>query len=225
MPHAIYLGSKIATSRRINDDDDTDAAKKTEEGQITPRSELVFSPRAHMPQPVRLPPVSPNSADEYLHAPAVDRRSLSDIRCHVRHASWDIALSLIFFALVINSSILIVASAAFHNTNDEETASDLFAAHGLIRDKVGQAPAFLFALGLLASGQCASITVTLAGQTVSEGFLEWRTSPIVRRIVTRSIGLVPSVAVAASVGREGLDTLLVASQVTLSVVLPFVIFP
>jgi metal iron transporter len=152
-------------------------------------------------------------------------RSLLDVRRHVKHASWDIALSLVFFALVINSSILIVASAAFHNTDVENQADDLFAAHALIQNRVGDAPAFLFALALLSSGQCASITATLAGQTVSEGFLEWRTSPIVRRIVTRAIGLVPSLVIAASVGREGLDTLLVASQVALCIVLPFVIFP
>jgi len=65
----------------------------------------------------------------------------------------------------------------------------------------------------------------LAGQTVSEGFLEWKTSPFMRRLVTRLIGIVPSLAVAVGVGRQGVDTLLVASQVALSIVLPFVIAP
>lgn len=110
------------------------------------------------------------------------------------------------------------------------------------------AAAFLFALALLAAGQSASIVATVAGQAVSEGFLRWRVSvstreeikilinlnaslsfspsqPIVRRLLTRLIGLVPSMVVAIAVGRPGIDALLVASQVVLSIVLPFIIFP
>ncbi|KAG8887218.1 hypothetical protein FRB99_004304, partial [Tulasnella sp. 403] len=71
----------------------------------------------------------------------------------------------------------------------------------------------------------ASITATLAGQVVSEGFLKWRLSPFLRRIITRLIGIIPSVAISVALGRKGLDTLLVASQVVLSIVLPFVVFP
>lgn len=107
------------------------------------------------------------------------------------------------------------------------------------------AAAILFALALLASGQSSSIIATLAGQIVSEGFIRWKLSvrlprraspcharpltshlqPVMRRLVTRCIGLVPSLAVAAAVGRSGIDTLLVASQVILSIVLPFIVFP
>ena len=85
--------------------------------------------------------------------------------------------------------------------------------------------AYLFALALMMSGQAASITATLAGQVVSEGFIEWRTTPWKRRLVTRMISMIPSLAVAAGVGESGINTLLVASQVTLSLVLPFVLFP
>ena len=106
------------------------------------------------------------------------------------------------------------------------------------------AAGFMFALALLCAGQSASITATLSGQIVSEGFLEWRVSvrsnptipcklflrlcdrqPFTRRLVTRLMGLVPSTVVAATVGRSGIDELLVASQVALSIVLPFVVFP
>ena len=113
------------------------------------------------------------------------------------------------------------------------------------------AAAFIFALALLCAGQTASITATLAGQLVSEGFIEWRVSvralppdamtrdpfahpcsssfsrrqPFLRRIITRLIGLIPSVVVAIAVGRPGIDTLLVASQVALAIVLPFVAAP
>ena len=111
-----------------------------------------------------------------------------------------------------------------------------------------QAAASMFALALLCAGQTASITATLAGQIVSEGFIEWRISvsheqhyclrcfasaepsivspqPFLRRLITRLIGLIPSMVVAIAVGREGIDTLLIASQVTLSIVLPFVVLP
>lgn len=78
--------------------------------------------------------------------------------------------------------------------------------------------AYLFAIALLASGQSASLTVTLSGQIISEGFIQWRTTPWKRRLITRTIGIVPSVVIAATVGRDGLDVLLIGSQVALSIV-------
>lgn len=104
--------------------------------------------------------------------------------------------------------------------------------------------AILFALALLASGQSSSIIDTMAGQTVAEGFLQWRLSvstsrlalglakpiiclrqPVMRRLLTRSFGLIPSMIVAVAVGKNGVDAMLVASQVVLSIVLPFIVFP
>lgn len=77
----------------------------------------------------------------------------------------------------------------------------------------------------LQAGQSASITATLAGQVVSEGFINWKTSPLVRRLITRLLGVIPSAIVASAVGPSGLNTMLVASQVLLSIVLPTVVFP
>lgn len=77
----------------------------------------------------------------------------------------------------------------------------------------------------LQAGQSASITATLAGQVVSEGFINWKTSPLVRRLITRLLGVIPSAVVASAVGPSGLNTMLVASQVLLSIVLPTVVFP
>ncbi|KAG6819152.1 hypothetical protein H0H93_014833 [Arthromyces matolae] len=85
--------------------------------------------------------------------------------------------------------------------------------------------ATLFAVALLASGQSSSIIATVAGQAVSEGFLQWRTSPAIRRIFTRLLAIIPSMAVAITVGRPGIDSLLVISQVILSIVLPFIMVP
>ncbi|CAE6486223.1 unnamed protein product [Rhizoctonia solani] len=170
-----------------------------------------------------------NKVEPQTHAqvsPGRQNNSLDFIKAHLSHAIVDIVMSLLGFAVSINSAILILGAAAFYYGGDGQVFdAGLFDAHDLIRDKIGRPAAFLFALALLCSGQSASITATLAGQIVSEGFIEWRISPLARRTITRLIGLVPSMVVAIAVGRRGIDTLLVASQVALSIVLPFVIFP
>ncbi|CAE6468670.1 unnamed protein product [Rhizoctonia solani] len=159
-------------------------------------------------------------------SPGRQNNSFNFIKAHLNHAIVDIVMSLLGFAVSINSAILILGAAAFYYGGDGQILdAGLFDAHDLIRDKIGRPAAFLFALALLCSGQSASITATLAGQIVSEGFIEWRISPLARRTITRLIGLVPSMVVAIAVGRQGIDALLVASQVALSIVLPFVIFP
>jgi len=108
---------------------------------------------------------------------------------------------------------------------DNDVPAGLFDAHDLIKSRIGSAAAFVFALALVCAGQMSSITVTLAGQSVSEGFIEWKISPFFRRLITRCISLIPSMVVAIAVGRDGINALLVASQVVLSVVLPFVALP
>lgn len=85
--------------------------------------------------------------------------------------------------------------------------------------------ATLFAIALLFSGQSATIVATVAGQVVSEGFIRWTVPPFLRRLLTRLLGLIPSLVVAIAVGRDGIDSLLVISQVALSVCLPFVTLP
>ncbi|KAG8726406.1 hypothetical protein FRC12_023430 [Ceratobasidium sp. 428] len=163
----------------------------------------------------------PSPTRKYLN------NSIEFIREHLGHAIIDIVMSLLGFAVVINSAILVLAAAAFFYSGRSQDVGDagLFDAYDLIRDIIGKPAAVMFAVALLCSGQSASITATLAGQIVSEGFIEWRVSPLVRRLITRLIGLIPSTIVAITVGRQGIDVLLVASQVALSIVLPFVIFP
>ncbi|GAA5867701.1 hypothetical protein JCM3774_003382 [Rhodotorula dairenensis] len=155
--------------------------------------------------------------------------SLACVRAHLTHACLDVAGSLLGFALVVNSSILILGAAVFYYGDGQSTSevgvSDLFDAYDLIKQYLGQALAYVFAIALLAAGQSASLTVTLSGQIVSEGMIRWRTKPWKRRLVTRCIGIIPSLAVAVSVGRHGIDALLVGSQVALSIVLTFVLIP
>ncbi|THU79099.1 hypothetical protein K435DRAFT_698645, partial [Dendrothele bispora CBS 962.96] len=144
----------------------------------------------------------------------------------IYHGTVDVVMSLLGFAVVINSLILILASAVFFYGNvDGAGDAGLFDAYDLIKELVGPGAATIFALALLFAGQSSSIIATVAGQAVAEGFIRWRVSPIFRRLLTRLIAVIPSMAVAIALGRPGIDALLVASQVVLSVVLPFISFP
>ncbi|KAK7461376.1 Manganese transporter smf1 [Stygiomarasmius scandens] len=147
------------------------------------------------------------------------------VKKHIYHGTADIVISLLGFAVVINSLILILASAVFFYGDGNVTDAGLFDAYDLIKKLIGQGAATIFALALLFAGQSSSIIATIAGQAVAEGFLHWRISPIFRRLLTRLIAVIPSMAVAVALGRPGVDALLIASQVVLSVVLPFISFP
>jgi len=164
------------------------------------------------------------AARDYRDKYGRENSDLKFIRAHLTHGLTDVIASLIGVAVPINSAILVIAATVFFR-NKMPTPAGLFDAYDLVKEHIGKAAAFMFALALLCAGQTASITATLAGQVVSEGFIEWRISPFLRRLITRMIGLIPSMVVAIAVGRDGIDTLLVASQVVLSIVLPFVAFP
>ncbi|SJL11396.1 uncharacterized protein ARMOST_14799 [Armillaria ostoyae] len=151
----------------------------------------------------------------------LSNNSLSFIKLHLYHDIADVVLSLLCFAVVINSLILILAGATLPATT--HTAS-LFDAYDLIHTAVSSSAATLFAIALL-SGQSSSLIATVAGQAVSEGFLNIRLSPVFRRLITRLLSLVPALTVAIAIGRSGIDTLLVASQVVLLILLPFIAFP
>ena len=127
-------------------------------------------------------------------------------------------------AFVINASILIVAAGLFHARGISIT--DIRDAHGLLAPLLGSGlAATAFAIALLCSGQSSTITGTLAGQFIMEGFLRIRLSPLLRRTITRLIAVVPALAVLAIAGDAGALPLLVASQVALSLQLPFAIIP
>jgi manganese transport protein len=106
-----------------------------------------------------------------------------------------------------------------------EEASSLRGAYRLLEPVLGRMSSVLFAVALLCSGQSSTFTGTMAGQVVMEGFLHWKITPWVRRILTRCTAIVPAALTAALAGEAGLDFLLVISQVTLSFQLPFAIIP
>jgi manganese transport protein len=164
----------------------------------------------------------------YLHSSIVQTRKYAENaegkREAVRFAFIDSTIAL-SFALFINAAILIVAAATFNTTGNTEVA-EIQDAHRLLTPLLGVAGAStVFALALLASGQNSTLTGTLAGQIVMEGFLNLRIRPWLRRLLTRSIAIVPAAIVAIFYGESGTAKLLVFSQVVLSLQLSFAVFP
>ena len=163
----------------------------------------------------------------YLHSSIIQTRAFaqddSGKRQAQRHATIDstVALSLAFF---INAAILVLAAAAFHGTGTPVVEIDQ--AYRLLSPTLGAGLAsVLFAVALLASGQNSTITGTLAGQIVAEGFVDWRMPLWLRRMITRLLAIVPAVIVVAEAGDRGATQLLVLSQVILSLQLPFAVIP
>lgn len=152
------------------------------------------------------------------------RPSIEAINSCMKYSIVELALSLFTFALFVNSAILIVAGAALFGTEGASDA-DLFGIYKLLSKSVAPAAGTIFALALLLSGLSAGIVATIAGQMVSEGMINWSVKPWIRRLVTRFISIIPSIIIAAAVGKSGLNATLNASQVTLSVILPFVSAP
>src|SRR3989475_10102558 len=142
----------------------------------------------------------------------------------VKYAFIDAALAL-SFALFINAAILIVAAATFHRAGHTAVA-EIQEAYQLLTPLLGVAGASaVFALALLASGQNSTLTGTLAGQIVMEGFLNIRIRPWLRRLITRLIAIVPAALTAIFWGEHGTAKLLILSQVILSLQLSFAVFP
>ncbi len=129
------------------------------------------------------------------------------------------------FALFINAAILIVSAATFY-TRGRNDVAEIQDAYKLLSPMLGVTGAStLFALALLASGQNSTLTGTLAGQIVMEGFLNIRLRPWLRRLITRGIAIIPAVIVTSISGEKGTTELLVLSQVILSLQLSFAVFP
>src|ERR1044071_6751781 len=164
----------------------------------------------------------------YLHSSIVQTRKFEPTsegkREAIRFATIDSTIALMT-ALFINAAILIVAAATFHKAGKTEVA-EIQDAYKLLSPMLGAPLAsILFALALLASGQNSTLTGTLAGQIVMEGFLQNRMRPWLRRLVTRALAIVPAVIVTAMYGESGTARLLVLSQVVLSLQLSFAVIP
>ncbi|KAI1074165.1 natural resistance-associated macrophage protein [Whalleya microplaca] len=199
MPHSLFLGSGIVQSRLKEYD--------TQRGLLPPEAEPKASTK------------DDESAEKTYYVP-----SLSAIKHSLKYSYTEVTLSLFTFALFVNSAILIVAGASLYN-NPDALEADIFGIHSLLSASLSPAAGTIFALALLFSGVSAGIVCTISGQMICEGALRWRMRPWVRRLVTRSISITPSIIIAGAAGREKLNDALTGSQVALSVVLPFVTAP
>ncbi|KAK0905560.1 NRAMP-like transporter smf-3 [Friedmanniomyces endolithicus] len=215
MPHSLYLGSGIVQARLQEFDLDEKKQQRHE------------ASNDHWPHTIHAgqDPSSPSENDTTSSSSSSKYRpSLPAIKACMSYSITELALSLFTFALFVNSAILIVAGASLSQTPAAATA-DLFSIYHLLSRSLAPAAGTIFALALLLSGTSAGIVCTIAGQMVSEGQLNLRLTPWVRRLMTRSISITPSIIIAGAVGAKGLSAALEGTQVALSVILPFVSAP
>lgn len=164
----------------------------------------------------------------YLHSGIVQTRAfgldLPSKREALRLATWDSTIALMF-ALTINASILILAAAAFYTVGQNDVA-EIDKAHLLLEPLLGSSLApVLFGVALLCAGLNSTVTATMAGQIVMEGFINLRIAPWARRLITRCLAIIPAIFVILLYGSGGVGELLILSQVVLSFQLPFAIVP
>ncbi len=164
----------------------------------------------------------------YLHSSIVKTREIeqneSSKRAAIIYATIDSTAALLL-AFLVNAAILMVAASVFHAKGETEVGN-ISTAYKLLSPTLGvKAASVIFALALLASGQNSTITGTLAGQIVMEGFLDIRIKPWIRRLLTRSIAIIPAFFVVWYYGEAATDDLLLISQVVLSLQLSFAVFP
>ncbi|KAI0998656.1 Manganese transporter [Podosphaera aphanis] len=195
MPHSLFLGSGIVQTRLKEYD--------IKNGLLQPP----VRPKSGVPS--GLP-------DRY-------QPSLQAIRSCLKLFYIELIICLFVFALFINSSILITTGATLYTIplND----ANLYGIHDHLAYSLGPVAASIFALALLLSGISAGIVCTITGQMVSMGALNWRVAPWVRRLITRSISIMPVIIIAAGPGKQGLDQLMLAAQAVLSMMLPLIIAP
>ena len=196
-------------------------------GGLIPRGEIVANPAMlYIAIGILGATVMPHNL--YLHSSIVQTRHVlpdrESKREAIRFATLDSTIALLF-AFFINAAILILAASAFHPTGHRDVA-DISDAYHLLAPLLGTGIAsVLFAVALLASGQNSTITGTLAGQIVMEGFLNIRLPAWLRRLITRLIAIIPAVIVTGLYGSRGVGALLILSQVILSLQLSFAVVP
>lgn len=202
MPHSLFLGSGLVQPRLREYDVENGYVKLQTNASSETETEL----------------------EDQEDALFKYRPTAQAIKYAMKYSIAELAITLFTFALFVNSAILIVAGSSLYGT-PEAIDADLYTIHKLLSHQVAPIAGTLFMVALLFSGQSASIVCTIAGQIVSEGHLHWTMKPWKRRIVTRSISILPCLVISLSIGKSGLSAALNASQVVLSILLPFLTAP
>ena len=226
MPHSLFLGSALVQPR-LKDFDEKNGLK-----------EEVLIDSDNVPPRAITSNATDDTSDVAASTPMSRLRSLSNgsmlvskykpsyeaIKYCLNYSYVELILSLFFVAVFVNSAILIVAGATLYGKPDAADA-DLLSIYEMLSRYISPAAGLLFALSMLFSGQSAGIVCTMAGQIVSEGFINWTIAPWKRRIMTRVIAIVPVLIVIGILGREGVNKVMNSSQVVLSFILPIVSAP
>lgn len=204
MPHSLFLGSALVQPRLLDYDvqhgnytvSNDDDKKKQSKSAEDAMEEKYFNYRPT------------NAAIKYC----------------MKYSMIELSITLFTLALFVNCSILVVAGSTLYDSSEADGA-DLFTIHDLLSRNLAPAAGTIFMLALLLSGQSAGVVCTMAGQIVSEGHINWKLQPWQRRLATRCISIVPCLIISICIGREALSKALNASQVVLSIVLPFLVAP
>ncbi|KAL0941894.1 transporter protein smf2 [Colletotrichum truncatum] len=198
MPHSLHLGSGVVQSRLKEFD------MKAGNLRDLPRTDTM---------------TTANSFEKMFYFP-----SMAAIRHCMKFSIAEVVFSLFTFALFVNSAILIVAGASLYH-GQTTYAPDIFGMHDLLANSISSAAGIIFAFALLLSGVSAGLVCTIAGQLASEGALNWRVRPWLRRLVTRVISITPTAIIVALAGQKGLSNALNGTQVVLGTVLPIITAP
>lgn len=218
MPHSLYLGSALVQPRLKEYDIKHGYATEDVYNEDN-QSEI-------------------STGNEEFHATISKFRSISDgsnltkkfrpsyeaIKYCLNYSYIELIVSLFVIAVFVNSSILIVAGNSLFGKPDAEDA-DLLSIYEMLSHYISPAAGLIFALSMLFAGQSAGIVCTMAGQIVSEGFINWSVKPWIRRIITRVLAIIPVLIFITILGREGVSRIMNSSQVVLSFILPIVSAP
>lgn len=221
MPHSLYLGSSLVNSRLKDYDIKHGILRQqvNEDGLLEENSSIVTTE-----QPLEATHNKFRSISDGTLLARKYKPSYPAIKHCLNYSYIELCISLLLIAVFINSAILIVAGCTLYGKPDAEDA-DLLSIYEMLSYYISPAAGLIFALSMLFSGQSAGIVCTMAGQIISEGFINWTLQPWIRRIITRVLAIVPVVIVILALGREGVSKIMNTSQVILSFILPVVSAP
>lgn len=213
MPHSLYLGSALVQPR-LKEYDLKHGYIEQDQLQSHDSEDDILPETTN-----KLISISDGTSLSHKYKP-----SYQAINHCLSYSYTELVLSLLIIAVFVNSAILIVAGSTLYGKPDAEDA-DLLSIYEMLTYYISPFAGLLFALSMLFAGQSAGIVCTMSGQIVSEGFINWSFKPWIRRLVTRTLAIIPVLLVIAVLGREGVSKVMNSSQVVLSFILPIVSAP
>lgn len=220
MPHSLYLGSSIVHSRLK----DYDLKHGHIDGDVNLDGEYDALSSIASSDPLPITHSNFRMISDGSRLSRKYRPSYGAIRYCLSYSYAELVISLFVIAVFVNAAILIVAGTTLYGKPDADDA-DLLSIYQMLSHYISPTAGLIFALSMLFSGQSAGIVCTMAGQIISEGFINWSFKPWLRRIITRILAIIPVVIFISILGREGVSTIMNLSQVVLSFILPVVSAP